>query len=157
MAEVGSWKDWLLWPLRSRFGTRAQSLPEQELARPPPRDLGLDKWGRAWRYDERDFCEFVKVMKHDFSEDWTIEFRGKERSLPIDGFFIFKNGAQWDYLEWWHIGEAELAERIENLSGRLIKPTESWAAAAEVERHKGLKRAHKESPKVAVFPERRVG
>lgn len=32
MTEVGSWKDWLLWPLRSHFG----SAPEPWQARPPP-------------------------------------------------------------------------------------------------------------------------
>lgn len=31
MADVNGWKDWLLWPLRSRFGTRSavQALPAQ--------------------------------------------------------------------------------------------------------------------------------
>ena len=54
MAEVKGWKDWLLWPLRSRFGTRSEGLPAAEQARPPPRRTRSRRAG-APEYTEDDY------------------------------------------------------------------------------------------------------
>lgn len=143
MAEVNGWKDWLLWPLRRRFGTQSGKPPAQ-------RDLGLDPWGTPWLYDEADFCRFRRVLKRDPRDDWLVEFERLPAGLPTAGFIVGSDGnpqTELFALEGRHVNFRRLM-----LQRHGIRPTETDRALEELERKQGLETEIEASPKVTVFP-----
>lgn len=155
MPEVSSWKDWLLWPLRSHFGARTENAAD--LTQPPPRDLGFDKWGRPWKYDESDFFEFGKIYKPDGSDDWHVQQRRTARGWPSDGFFIESDGIIFGGDRWDGLPCRKLGFRIEELSRHAIKPSLSWAAQDAITATDREAVLHEQSPNVVEFRPRRAG
>lgn len=80
MPEVGSWKDWLLWPLRSRFGACGESLrkPEQALCGPVV--------GREANEEDLFFLGLPPFMETDAE---AVRFLGLENS-PSEPHAVFR-------------------------------------------------------------------